>query len=67
MIIFGWGGLFVTGAVLSFINWRSRDFNLKSQRRQIRLVNPPQGQPAVSPKSATNAATTKPATSEGGG
>ncbi|HEY0406422.1 MAG TPA: NADH-quinone oxidoreductase subunit NuoH, partial [Pyrinomonadaceae bacterium] len=29
MIVFGFGGLFVTAAVLSAINWRSRDFNLK--------------------------------------
>ncbi|MGA9995099.1 MAG: NADH-quinone oxidoreductase subunit NuoH [Pyrinomonadaceae bacterium] len=68
MIIFGWGGLLATGGVLSLINWRSRDFNLKSQRRQIRLVNLPQGQPAVSKSAATAAttpaATTKPATSE---
>src|SRR6184192_982935 len=30
MIVFGWGGLFVTAGVLSTINRRSRDFNLKS-------------------------------------
>ncbi len=39
--------LFVTGALLSRINWRSRDFNLKTQRRNIRLVNVPKGRPAV--------------------
>jgi len=38
MVAFGIGGLFLTGAVLSSINWRSRDFNLKKQRRQIRLA-----------------------------
>jgi NADH-quinone oxidoreductase subunit H len=48
MIAFGVGGLFVVAVVLSLINWRSRDFNLKKQRRQIRLVSPPKGKPAVS-------------------
>lgn len=48
MIVIGWGGLFVTGGVLSMINWRSRDFNLKSQRRNIRLIDVPKGKPAVS-------------------
>ncbi|HMF57250.1 MAG TPA: NADH-quinone oxidoreductase subunit NuoH [Pyrinomonadaceae bacterium] len=47
MIIFGWGGLFITAGVLSTINWRSRDFNLKSQRRKIRLVSLPKGRSAV--------------------
>ena len=47
MIIFGLAGLLVTGALLARINWRSRDFNLKSQRRNIQLVNLPQGRPAV--------------------
>jgi NADH-quinone oxidoreductase subunit H len=41
-------GLFITAAVLARINWRSRDFNLKTQRRNIRLVNLPKGKPAVS-------------------
>jgi len=57
MIIFGLLGLFITGALLARINWRSRDFNLKSQRRNIQLVNLPQGRPAV--------AATAPAASEG--
>jgi NADH-quinone oxidoreductase subunit H len=47
MIIFGLLGLVITGALLSRINWRSRDFNLKRQRRNIRLVNLPKGKPAV--------------------
>lgn len=47
MIVFGMVGLVVTGMLLSRINWRSRDFNLKSQRRNIRLVNLPKGKPAV--------------------
>jgi NADH-quinone oxidoreductase subunit H len=41
-------GLVVTGVVLSRINWRSRDFHLKTQRRNIRLVDVPKGKPAVS-------------------
>jgi NADH-quinone oxidoreductase subunit H len=57
MIVFGLFGLLITGALLARINWRSRDFNLKSQRRNIRLVNVPQGKPAVS--------VAAPATSEG--
>ena len=49
MIVIGLLGLVITGALLSRINWRSRDFNLKSQRRNIRLVNLPKGKPAVTP------------------
>ncbi len=48
-IAFGVGNLFVTAGILSLINWRSRDFNLKSQRRKIRLVDLPKGRPAVAP------------------
>ncbi|PYS70886.1 MAG: NADH-quinone oxidoreductase subunit NuoH [Acidobacteria bacterium] len=47
MIAFGLIGLVVTGMLLSRINWRSHDFNLKTQRRNIRLVNLPKGKPAV--------------------
>jgi NADH-quinone oxidoreductase subunit H len=47
VIVFGVAGLFITAALMSRINWRSRDFNLKTQRRNIRLVNVPQGKPAV--------------------
>jgi hypothetical protein len=47
MIVFGLIGLAITGLLLSRINWRSRDFNLKSQRRNIRLVDVPKGKPAV--------------------
>src|SRR6266403_2798494 len=46
---FGFGNLFLTAGILSLINWRSRDFNLKKQRRQIRLVDLPKGKPAVVP------------------
>jgi NADH-quinone oxidoreductase subunit H len=47
MIVMGLVGLGLTGLLLARINWRSRDFNLKSQRRNIKLVNLPQGEPAV--------------------
>lgn len=47
MIVMGLLGLGITGLLLAQLNWRSRDFNLKSQRRNIRLVNVPQGKPAV--------------------
>src|SRR5918993_1125019 len=47
MIAMGLISFGLTGLLLARINWRSRDFNLKSQRRNIRLVNLPQGKPAV--------------------
>lgn len=47
MIALGIVGLLITGGFLSFINGRSRDFNLKTQRRDIRLVNVPSGTSAV--------------------
>ena len=46
MIAIGIVGVFITAALLARINWRSRDFNLKIQRRNIRLVNVPKGKPA---------------------
>ncbi|HEX8843018.1 MAG TPA: NADH-quinone oxidoreductase subunit NuoH [Pyrinomonadaceae bacterium] len=46
MIAFGIIGILITAGILSTINWRSRDFNLKKQRRNIRLVNLPKGKPA---------------------
>jgi NADH-quinone oxidoreductase subunit H len=49
---FGIVNLLLTAGVLSLINWRSRDFNLKKQRRQIRLVDLPKGKPAVVPVSS---------------
>ena len=49
MIAFGIVGILITAGVLSTINWRARDFNLKKQRRNIRLVNLPKGRPAVAP------------------
>jgi NADH-quinone oxidoreductase subunit H len=48
-IAIGIVNLFITAGFLSLINWRSRDFNLKKQRRQIRLVDLPKGKPAVMP------------------
>jgi len=48
VIAMGLGGLALTGVLLSRINWRSRDFHLKTQRRNIRLVDVPKGKPAVS-------------------
>lgn len=41
VIAFGWIGLFVTLAVLSQINKHSRDFILRKQRREIKLVQIP--------------------------
>jgi len=51
MIVIGIAGLFATAGLLARINWRSRDFNLKVQRRDIKLVNLPKGKPAVQPGS----------------
>lgn len=51
-IVIGVGNLFLTAGIMSLINWRSRDFNLKKQRRQIRLVDLPKGKPAVMPVSS---------------
>ena len=48
MVAFGIAGLFITAGLLSRINWRARDFHLKMQRRNIRLVDVPKGKPAVS-------------------
>jgi len=51
MFAIGLLGVFVMAALLARINWRSRDFNLKTQRRNIKLVNVPKGKPAVQPGS----------------
>jgi NADH-quinone oxidoreductase subunit H len=56
MIAFGALGVFIAAGMLSYINHGARDFNLKKQRRGIRLVNnAPIGQSAVA--STTTAAT----------
>ncbi len=47
MIVFGCSGVLASAFALSMINRRSRDFNLKTQRRGLRLLNLPQGKPAV--------------------
>jgi len=52
---FGIVNLLLTAGILSLINRRSRDFNLKKQRRQIRLVDLPKGKPAVMPVSSESA------------
>jgi NADH-quinone oxidoreductase subunit H len=60
-IAFGFGNVFITAGILSLINWRARDFNLKKQRRQIRLVDLPKGKPAVVPiGSADNVSEARP-------
>ncbi len=48
MIGMGLAGLIISGLLLSRINWRSRDFHLRTQRRNIKLVDVPKGKPAVS-------------------
>jgi len=51
-IAFGLGNLILTAAILALVNWRSRDFNLKTQRRKIRMADLPKGKPAVAPVAA---------------
>src|ERR1051326_4487121 len=55
-IVVGIGGigvicLFRTAVLLARINGRARDFNLRVQRRNIKLVNLPKGKPAVQTES----------------
>ncbi len=45
-------GLFVGALLLGYLNRHSRDFNLKKQRREIRLVDVPKGAPAVATTAA---------------
>ncbi|HWS85350.1 MAG TPA: NADH-quinone oxidoreductase subunit NuoH [Pyrinomonadaceae bacterium] len=54
-VLMGFAGLFIAALFLAYLNRRSRDFNLKKQRRQIKLVDVPKGTPAV----ATTAAATE--------
>ena len=56
-IALGWAGLLVAAVFLALLNHRSRDFNLKKQRREIRLVEVPKGTPAVATTTAAAAAT----------
>jgi NADH-quinone oxidoreductase subunit H len=51
-VAFGLAGLLVAAGFLAALNWRSRDFNLKKQRRQVRLVDVPKGKPAVATTAA---------------
>jgi NADH-quinone oxidoreductase subunit H len=46
-IVFGWVGLLLGALMLGYLNRHSRDFNLRKQRREIRLVDVPKGAPAV--------------------
>lgn len=52
-VAFGWSGLIVAAIFLALVNHRSRDFNLKKQRRQVRLVDVPKGKPAVATTAAS--------------
>ncbi len=61
MIAFGIAGLFVAALLLSMINRNSRDFNLKKQRRQVRLISVPRARPA----NAAAQTAAQPAPSEG--
>ena len=46
-VALGLAGLFIGALFLAYLNRHSRDFNLKKQRREIRLVDVPKGAPAV--------------------
>jgi NADH-quinone oxidoreductase subunit H len=50
---FGLAGLLIAALFLGYLNRHSRDFNLKKQRREIRLVDVPQGAPAVATTAAS--------------
>ena len=51
-IAFGLAGLLIAALFLAYLNRHSRDFNLKRQRREIRLVDVPKGAPAVAAAAA---------------
>jgi NADH-quinone oxidoreductase subunit H len=51
---FGLAGLAIAALLLAYLNRHSRDFNLKKQRRQIKLVDVPKGAPAVAAAAATD-------------
>jgi hypothetical protein len=46
-VALGFAGLLIAALFLAYLNRHSRDFNLKKQRRQIKLVDVPKGAPAV--------------------
>jgi len=54
-IAMGWLGLLIAAFFLALLNHRSRDFNLRTQRREIRLVDVPKGAPAVATTAAASA------------
>ena len=51
-VAFGAAGLLLAALFLGYLNRHSRDFNLKKQRREIKLVDVPKGAPAVAPAAA---------------
>jgi NADH-quinone oxidoreductase subunit H len=51
-VLFGLAGLLIAALFLAYLNRHSRDFNLKKQRRQIKLVDVPKGAPAVATTAA---------------
>jgi NADH-quinone oxidoreductase subunit H len=51
-VLMGFAGLFIAALFLAYLNRRTRDFNLKKQRRQIKLVDVPKGAPAVATTAA---------------
>ncbi|MDT7780093.1 MAG: NADH-quinone oxidoreductase subunit [Acidobacteriota bacterium] len=53
-IVFGWVGLLLGALMLGYLNRHSRDFNLRKQRREIRLVDVPKGAPAVATTAAVS-------------
>jgi NADH-quinone oxidoreductase subunit H len=53
-IVFGWAGVLLAAAMLAYLNRHSRDFNLRKQRREIRLVDVPKGTPAVATTAAVS-------------
>src|SRR5215212_7608195 len=54
-VAMGWLGLLIAAVFLALINHRSRAFNLRTQRREIRLVDVPKGAPAVATTAAAAA------------
>jgi NADH-quinone oxidoreductase subunit H len=64
MVAFGIFSLLLTAGILSMINRRTRDFNLKTQRRDIRLVDIPKGRPAVARPAVEASAPAAPARAE---
>jgi NADH-quinone oxidoreductase subunit H len=51
-VAFGLAGLAIGALSLAYLNRHSRDFNLRKQRRQIKLVDVPKGAPAVAASAA---------------